>query len=469
MRRVLPYLPLLLCAPLALAACGDDKESGGDGGDGGTATDSGSADGGTTGGDSGASTDGGDGSGDGADTGPDPIDYGPVRGDLTIRQIEISQSVVQPLYVNGVSLTLGQRNIPIVKNRPTIVRALWGDLPAGWAARPIEARLHVVHSDATEDVYPNYTQEGPTVISDPSSDNRLSDSFFWRLEPDQHGPGDSVYVTLHEVSDQSGIPDSAVVSWPEQGPVEMGVQANDSWIKIALLGVEYNNGSCQTDTGSLSEGELQAIKEGFEAWMGVESDKVFIQERGTVYQADASTQSIQQLLGIAGQRRSLDNPDPDAFYYILWNSCGSIPGGVLGIAPLGNENPSLAGASSRYAAGIWNSNDITESVATAVHEVGHNQGAEHAPCGIPGGTDPQFPHAQASIGVRGLDPKNGQMYLPQNQADYMSYCRPYWVSDYRWTKTYLHMSELTALANGGAPIPAPEPGGHTLSVEAVHG
>ncbi|MGB1700169.1 MAG: hypothetical protein ACPHRO_09465 [Nannocystaceae bacterium] len=142
---------------------------------------------------------------------------------------------------------------------------------------------------------------------------------------------------------------------------------------------------------------------------------------------------------------------PDAFFYIVWDDCAPAPGGVLGIAPVGEEIPSPEGAAYRYASGLWNPRSdgafIQESVNTAVHEVGHNQGAPHAPCGV-GSSDPNYPHAGASIGIRGLDPLDGKAYLPEQHTDFMSYCRPYWVSDYRWRKSFLHQTTMTSW--GGA-------------------
>jgi hypothetical protein len=65
------------------------------------------------------------------------------------------------------------------------------------------------------------------------------------------------------------------------------------------------------------------------------------------------------------------------------------------------------------------------------HEVGHNLGRTHAPCGTAGSTDQSFPHPGGQIGVWGLNvttlaPK------PPTTADFMGYCSPDWVSDYSW-------------------------------------
>jgi hypothetical protein len=66
------------------------------------------------------------------------------------------------------------------------------------------------------------------------------------------------------------------------------------------------------------------------------------------------------------------------------------------------------------------------------HELGHNFGRQHAPCGNPGGPDPNFPYIGGSIGVWGLDQGDLSLKSPATYKDVMSYCNPDWVSDYNY-------------------------------------
>lgn len=65
------------------------------------------------------------------------------------------------------------------------------------------------------------------------------------------------------------------------------------------------------------------------------------------------------------------------------------------------------------------------------HELGHNFGRLHAPCGGAGGPDPSYPHAGGLIGVYGYDIIAGTLKAP-TMADLMGYCSNNWISDYTY-------------------------------------
>lgn len=73
---------------------------------------------------------------------------------------------------------------------------------------------------------------------------------------------------------------------------------------------------------------------------------------------------------------------------------------------------------------------------TFAHELGHNMGLQHAPCGLAVNPDPDFPYEDGSIGVFGYETRGGnqQMVDPAEYRDLMSYCDPSWISDYHFVK-----------------------------------
>ena len=95
--------------------------------------------------------------------------------------------------------------------------------------------------------------------------------------------------------------------------------------------------------------------------------------------------------------------------------------GIAGLAYIGG--------SARTAIG-W---DFLPSATNIMaHEVGHNLGRMHAPCGGAAGTDPAYPYSGAQIGVWGMDVP-GLLLKPPTLTDVMSYCAPNWISDYNWS------------------------------------
>ena len=67
------------------------------------------------------------------------------------------------------------------------------------------------------------------------------------------------------------------------------------------------------------------------------------------------------------------------------------------------------------------------------HELGHNMGLSHAPCGGAGGPDPSYPYPGGSIGAWGYDFRDGGRLVPPGRPDLMGYCGPRWISDYHFT------------------------------------
>ena len=75
--------------------------------------------------------------------------------------------------------------------------------------------------------------------------------------------------------------------------------------------------------------------------------------------------------------------------------------------------------------------------STVAHEIGHNMGLWHAPCGGAGGPDPLFPHPWGVIGSWGYDRENRKLISPHT-PDLMSYCGGQWISEYHLANALRH-------------------------------
>lgn len=115
-------------------------------------------------------------------------------------------------------------------------------------------------------------------------------------------------------------------------------------------------------------------------------------------------------------------------------------GGVVGIA---------ASIPSRTSLGWDRPADAAETVA---HELGHNLGRFHAPCGGAGGADPGYPYQLGLIGVYGMDVETGELKAPIEHTDIMGYCDArFWISDYNYTGLYNYLRGTAPAALAAQP------------------
>lgn len=73
-----------------------------------------------------------------------------------------------------------------------------------------------------------------------------------------------------------------------------------------------------------------------------------------------------------------------------------------------------------------------QGAQTLAHELGHNFGRYHAPCGQPAGVDPAFPTPNAVLDWHGLDVRAGAVREALSYRDLMSYCEPEWITWYTY-------------------------------------
>jgi hypothetical protein len=129
----------------------------------------------------------------------------------------------------------------------------------------------------------------------------------------------------------------------------------------------------------------------------------------------------------------------NAFYY------GFFPKRSYGYMGLGYVGyPAAVGAD-------WAYQDL--GLQTFVHEVGHNTGLPHAPCGGPANPDPDYPYANAALGagnrfIWGYNATTKTFVDATDSAlhDTMSYCNGDTFSDYNYRKIQVHLTPADASA-----------------------
>ena len=124
---------------------------------------------------------------------------------------------------------------------------------------------------------------------------------------------------------------------------------------------------------------------------------------------------------ILSEVAALRSADASTRYYygVVKASYGS---GVAGIGYVGGGIQTALG---------WDA--LPSGSGVMAHEVGHNMGRQHSPCGGAGSPDPAYPYAGGIIGTYGLDLTTLAVKDPATNFDFMGYCSPNWVSDYTWS------------------------------------
>ncbi len=124
----------------------------------------------------------------------------------------------------------------------------------------------------------------------------------------------------------------------------------------------------------------------------------------------------------------------------------SYTSGIAGVAYV--SDPAI-GAKGRAALG-WDY--LPGGSVVLAHELGHNWGREHAPCGNPANPDPDYPYAGGIIGVYGLDVGEQSLKAPSS-SDIMGSCDSKWISDYSYTAMMNYLGSSGALVMGASSEP----------------
>lgn len=388
----------------------------------------------------------GDGSDGTADSTGEPEDADvPARGGIMVSLVEANSGVAVPIGANGAWVGPEGRNAPLVKGRNTVVRVYVDVDDATWIPRDIEARLSIVLPEGTVEV-----QSEVTTVSADSSTSSMQSGFLFGVLGEWMVPGVRYQVELFEAgTGWEALPEAEEAPALPPEPNFIGVEPTELEMKVVLVPVSYSGPGCSRDVDTSDE-TLQRYADAMYQQNPVENLDISWDQPYVVNDLDLRVGSdFFTLLGRAQSYRASQTPDPNVYYYMLFDNCGSCisesGGCLLGVAG-GIPTDSQGAAPMRVAIGTQFLGTDEMGMDTFVHEIGHTQGRSHVTC--PGaaaaGPDPSYPYEGGEIGVWGFGVRDFQIRNASSHTDYMSYCSPTWVSDWQWNATYDRIRTLTS-------------------------
>ncbi|MBC8074691.1 MAG: hypothetical protein H7Y32_01335 [Chloroflexales bacterium] len=350
---------------------------------------------------------------------------------ISIREIAVYQAGKIPVMQGGNAVAAGARPAAIIQSRPARVR-VFVDLESGWASRVVSARLLLTNGDLTPSYFAKRT------VSQASTENSFATTFNFDVTPEDITATTRYAVEIVECDGTpAGTPGRA--RFPASADQALETRRTGP-LKIRFIPLNANGRTAASDTPRLQ------IYRDYLARM-FPSTLVEYTLGGTLNisqtisaQGDGWSPALDQLQNL----HESDGAANDVYYYGLFQPTDTINqycqgGCVAGIGYVtgGNSN----GRHNRVSLGLSYANK--DSAETMAHEIGHNHGRPHSPCGGPDDPDPAFPHAGGRIGWWGYEAPEA-LHNPANDTDIMGYCGNQWVSDY----VYRLFTDRVALLNG---------------------
>jgi hypothetical protein len=311
----------------------------------------------------------------------------PSRPDLFIKRIEWGQSVLKS-------------DLRLVAGKPAVLRAFVNADRAGIAGVVVRATATV--NGATLGTV-DLTAPATVPITDASSD--LTGNYWMVIPKDWIKPGLELRLDVdpgNTVAERNKGNNTQTLK-PDVGP--------GNRLELTLVPVVVNGVTPPAPDTAAARANLMAL------WPLADVD-VKVRAAYTATKTDLSS-----ILGELDALRDADNSS--RYYYGYFNVGGGI--GFIG----------------------WPVGAGSISAKVLAHELGHNLGQYHAPCGNPSGVDAKYPYAGGSIGSWGFNPATNKLVDPAVAKDVMGYCGNNWVSDYmyRRVQTFLERTAAPASAN----------------------
>jgi hypothetical protein len=350
---------------------------------------------------------------------------------VSIREIAIYQGVKRTLMKDGAATN---SNTPVVANREGLIRVFYS-VDGGYNGQPVRAELAIGGSD------PLVVEQ---QLSGTSSDANANSTLNFKVPGSMLTSGASYSVKLLQEGDASS--GNAGALFPASGTENMGISGASKTLRVRLIPVQY-----QADgSNRLPDTSAAQVKRYQELFMGmypVSNVEVTVNDSvGWGQTISQNGSGWDELLNAMYSYRQSQNPSSDTYFYGIFAPASSMAsycsqGCVAGLSAVPGTNDGYLRAS----IGLGFSGE--DAAQTAVHEVGHAHGRNHAPCtpfGSLSGVDGNYPYSGGKTGVWGYHVLTGKFYSPDSSKDMMSYCEPAWISDYNFQGLYKRVQSVSA-------------------------
>ena len=352
----------------------------------------------------------------------------PLAAGVSIRDIDVYQTVAVPLVRDGAAIT--SRSAPVIAGADALF-AIHVDVDGGFSPRTIEARVTI-----DGDEYASQHDVGQSSDDTPATALRVN------VPGEAIAQGASFEVSLHEL-DIAPAQDAVGARYPADGVAELGAVSAGGPLHLVVVPFRYNaDGSGRLPP---TEAAADAYYEAFKAIFPVADVELTVRNPVNMSMSLATSEGWSDWLGLLRAVREADAPSHNTYYYGIAAPASSFRGYCSGSCIAGLGHVPSAGNSFLFAS-VGVSFDDALGVGTAVHEVGHTMGRRHAPCGGASGVDSSYPYQGASIGSWGYDFRRGEFKSPSQFTDVMGYCRSQWISDYQYRSVYDRISTVNAMA-----------------------